>query len=460
MGKLFGTDGIRGVANEELTCDLAFRTGQAAAMVLAGATGHRARILIGKDTRISSDMLESALAAGIVSVGADVGLLGVVPTPAVAHLTVKSGADAGVVISASHNPVEFNGIKIFGNGGFKLSDALEEQIEAILLGDVSVPLKTGGEIGRIVRWDAGVNEYCKDVKYTAECNLTDLNILFDCANGAASHTAEKIFPKLYADCTFIHNKPDGLNINRNCGSTHLNSLRTLVREGGFDAGIAFDGDADRCLAVDETGEIIDGDQIMALCAAELKKRGELPGDAFVATVMSNLALYQFAKENEITVEAAAVGDRNVLEMMQEKGYILGGEQSGHVIFLNHSTTGDGQLTAVQFLSLLQKSGKKASELRAMIPQYPQVIINVKVPNDRKGEIAEDRDVQLALREITEELGDEGRILVRPSGTEPLVRVMVEAKDFDQVNAIAGHVADVIATAARESALEESNAGPV
>lgn len=455
MGKLFGTDGIRGVANVELTCDLAFRVGQAAAMVLAGATGHRARFLIGKDTRISSDMIESALAAGIVSVGADAALIGVVPTPAVAHMTIKTGADAGIVISASHNPMEFNGIKIFSDDGYKLSDALEEQIETILFGSVAIPLKTGAEVGRIARWEVGMKEYCNDIKYTAQNNLNGLKLLIDCANGAAYQTAKEIFPALYADCTFIHDKPDGVNINRGCGSTHLNSLRELMRSGEFDVGIAFDGDADRCIAVDETGEVIDGDQIMALCAADLKERGELDGDAFVATVMSNLGLHRFAEEHGISIATSPVGDRNVLNLMQAEDYILGGEQSGHVIFKKFSTTGDGQLTAVQFLSLLKRRKMRASELRAEVPKFPQAVVNVDVANELKETVTEDRDVKAAIREVSEQLGDAGRILVRPSGTEPIVRVMVEAEDSEQVKAIAEHVADIIASAANAIASGET-----
>lgn len=455
MAKLFGTDGIRGVANVELTSDLAYRVGQAAAMVLAGTTGHRARILIGKDTRISSDMLESALAAGIVSVGADAALIGVVPTPAVAHMTVKTGADAGIVISASHNPMEFNGIKIFSSDGYKLSDALEEQIESILFGSVAIPLKTGAEIGRIARWEVGMKEYCNDIKYTAQNNLNGLKLLIDCANGAAYQTAKEIFPALYADCTFIHDKPDGSNINRGCGSTHLGSLRELMRSGEFDVGIAFDGDADRCIVVDETGEVIDGDQMMALLAADLKERGELEKDAFVATVMSNLGLHRFAQEHELAIATAPVGDRNVLNLMMAEDYVLGGEQSGHIIFLKHSTTGDGQLTAVQFLSLLKRRRARASELRAEVPKFPQALVNVEVQNELKEAVMEDRDVKAALREISEQLGEAGRILVRPSGTEPIVRVMVEAEDAEQVGAMANHVADMIAAVAK--ALDDGEA---
>ena len=448
MAKLFGTDGIRGVANVELDSTLAYRVGQAAAMVLAGATGHRARILVGKDTRVSSDMLESALSAGIVSVGADVVLLGAAPTPAVAHLTRKTGADAGFVISASHNPVEYNGIKIFNSEGYKLSDELEEQIETILFGSVNIPLNTGAEIGRIAHWSAGVKDYCNDIKYTVQGSLGGLRVLIDCANGAAYKTAREIFPALYADCTFIHDQPNGVNINAGCGSTNLASMRELMKSGAFDIGIAFDGDADRCLAVDETGEMIDGDQIMAICANELKEKEALPENTFVATVMSNLGLFRYAEAQGLSVQVSPVGDRNVLNLMQAEGYRLGGEQSGHVIFLDHSTTGDGQLTAVQFLSILKKRRMKASELRAEVTKFPQAIVNVAVPNELKDAVGEDRDVKAALREISEQLGENGRILVRPSGTEPLYRVMVEAEDAEAVTAMADHVADIIAAVAK------------
>lgn len=449
MGKLFGTDGIRGVANRELTPELAFRVGQATALVLTQELKHKAKIYIGKDTRISSDMLECALAAGISSVGAEVGLLGFMPTPAVAYLTVQHRADAGIVISASHNPMEYNGIKVFNAQGFKLSDALEEEIEKKILDDEEMPVVLGAEIGRVYHLEDTVTEYLSYLARTIEGDLSGLRILVDCANGAASHTARQLFTSLHADCDYIYDTPNGVNINHNCGSTKMDQLRDQVVSGGFDVGIAFDGDADRCLVVDEKGSIIDGDRIMAICAGDLKSRGKLPGDAFVATVMSNLGLHAYGKKAGLKIACSTVGDRNVLELMQKEGFVLGGEQSGHVIFLEHSTTGDGQLTAIQFLSILKKSGKTVTELCSDIPQYPQVIINVKVDNSVKAMVAEDREVKLAIREVTEKLKDEGRILVRPSGTEPLLRVMVEGKDFDEVNVIAGHVADIIASAAKD-----------
>lgn len=448
MGRFFGTDGIRGVANAELDCNLAFRTGQAAALVLSRVCKHKARIYIGKDTRISSDMLECALAAGISSVGADVGLLGYMPTPAVAYLTVKHGADAGVVISASHNPMEYNGIKIFNAEGFKLSDELEEEIEAIIASDEAPVLCTGAEIGRVTHMESYAHEYVDYLAGTIPGDLTGLRMVVDCANGAASATAPELFQKLGANATVLFCEPNGTNINADCGSTKLDALREQVVAGHFDVGVAFDGDADRCLIVDEKGAVVDGDRIMAICADTLKRAGELPHDTFVATVLSNLGLHAYAKAHGMQVAASAVGDRNVLELMQKEGFVLGGEQSGHVIFLKHSTTGDGELTAVQFLHILKQSGKKVSELVGEIEQYPQVMINVFVKNEWKEKVLADREVQMALREVTEQLGNEGRILVRPSGTEPLIRVMVEGRISEQVNAIAGHVADVIETAAR------------
>lgn len=450
MGKFFGTDGIRGVANQELTPELAFRVGRATALVLTRELSHKAKIYIGKDTRISSDMLECALAAGISSVGAQVGLLGFLPTPAVAYLTRLHGADAGIVVSASHNPMEFNGIKIFNADGFKLSDELELEIEKYLVEDMEIPQVMGKDIGRVEHIeDEAINEYIKYLAGTVDEDLSGMRILVDCANGAAYATAHKLFEMLNADCDFIFDEPNGVNINDNCGSTKMDALREGVVSGKYDAGIAFDGDADRCLVVDESGVVVDGDCIMAVCAKDLMSRGKLANDTFVATVMSNLGLHAYSRLSGMNVACSNVGDRNVLELMLREGYVLGGEQSGHVIFLEHSTTGDGELTAVQFLSIVKKSGAAVSDLCKEIPQYPQVIINVNVPNTVKHQVMEDREVKLAMREVTAKLKDEGRILVRPSGTEPLIRVMVEGKDFGEINHIARHVTDVIATAAKD-----------
>jgi len=449
MGKFFGTDGIRGVANQELTPELAFRVGQAAAIVLTKELNRKAKIYIGKDTRVSSDMLECALAAGISSVGAQVGLLGFLPTPAVAYLTRTHGADAGIVVSASHNPMEFNGIKIFNSKGFKLSDELELEIENYLTNDIKIPASIGADVGRVEHMENAVSEYLDYLANTVEGDLSGMRILIDCANGAASYTARTLFKKLNADCEFIFDVPNGVNINAGCGSTKLDALREKVVAGGYIAGVAFDGDADRCLIVDEAGNIVDGDSIMAICADDLKEQGRLKENAFVATVMSNLGLHAYCKERGLTLACSAVGDRNVLELMLKEGYILGGEQSGHVIFNEFSTTGDGQLTAIQFLALVKKKNMKISELCSEIQQYPQVIINVKVDNAVKDKVVNDREVKLAIREVTAKLKEDGRILVRPSGTEPLIRVMVEGKDFDEINLIAGHVTDIIASAAKD-----------
>ncbi|MEG2119026.1 MAG: phosphoglucosamine mutase, partial [Pseudoflavonifractor sp.] len=391
----------------------------------------RPTVTIGKDTRISSDLLEGALIAGLCSAGADVLHLGVIPTPAVAYLTAHSHADAGVVISASHNPYEHNGIKLFNGNGFKLSDAMEAEIEEIILSEEPVQLKTHGDIGRVTYADQRESqEYIDHLFSTVEGNLAGLRILVDCANGAASATAARLFdrfPKLHTDV--INADPDGVNINAGCGSTHIGSLCTMVKAGGYDLGLAFDGDADRCLACDELGNEIDGDQVMAACGKDLKSRGALPGNTIVATVMSNLGLHVFARENGISLLCTDVGDRNVLEKMEACGYILGGEQSGHTIFRRFATTGDGQLTGLQLLQLMHSTGKKASELTAVCQRYPQILVNIPVADEaKKLEIMASHALSSAVAEQEALLNGDGRILVRPSGTEALVRVMVEAKE--------------------------------
>ena len=446
MGKLFGTDGIRGVVNAGLDAELAYKVGLAAAQVLGDETGKKPLVAIGKDTRISSDLLEGALVAGLCSAGADVLHLGVVPTPAVAWITVDRGADAGIVISASHNPFEHNGIKIFNGRGFKLSDELENRIEDIILNDVAVPLKTGGDIGRVIYADQQESQdYIDHLVSTISSDLAGLHILVDCANGAASATAARLFdrfPDLHTDV--IHADPDGVNINNGCGSTHLEQLKAMVKAGGYDLGIAFDGDADRCLMVDETGEEIDGDQVIAACGLDLKEKGELSGGAIVATVMSNLGLHRFCQEQDMALFCTSVGDRNVLEKMEESGYVIGGEQSGHTIFRRYATTGDGQLTALQFLDLLCRSGKKASQLVAGCRRYPQVLVNIPVADKAKKEaIMADADLQAAISQQEKALAGNGRILVRPSGTEALIRVMVEAQTGDEARAVAEFLANVI-----------------
>ena len=450
MGKLFGTDGIRGVVNDGLDAILAYKVGLAAAVVLADgkAEGERPLVTIGKDTRISGDLLKGALIAGLCTAGADVLDLGTLPTPGVAWVTVDEKADAGIVISASHNPFEHNGIKIFNGQGFKLSDALEEKIEEMVLSDgENIPIKTGEHIGKVSYVaDKASEDYIDHLESSIHEDLHGLRILVDCANGAAYATAGRLFdrfPKLMTD--IINADPDGVNINDKCGSTHMDALAAMVTAGGYDLGIAFDGDADRCLAVDEKGREIDGDQVMALCGLSLKEQGRLFGNTVVATVMSNIGLHKFVKENGISLECTSVGDRNVLERMLEKGYVIGGEQSGHMIFLEYATTGDGQLTALQILALLQRSGKKASELFGSCARYPQVLINIPVAdNDRKKAVMASQALADAVAAEEEKLAGEGRVLVRPSGTEALMRVMVEARDQDTAQAAAQRLADQIA----------------
>ena len=426
MGKLFGTDGIRGVANETLDCRLAYRVGQAAAISLTKKPGVKPSVVIGKDTRISSDMLEGALIAGLTASGCNVVCLGVIPTPGVAYLTVKLHADAGVVISASHNPFEHNGIKMFSGEGFKLSDALEEEIESLILREGELPVKTGAALGQVMDGAFTAEQYLDHLASTVG-QLPRMRVLIDCANGAASATARKLFSRFALNVDYINDTPNGVNINNHCGSTHIEMLAEKVREGGYALGLAFDGDADRCLAVDENGGLIDGDQIMAICADTLTKQGKLTGSGFVATVMSNIGLHKYCAEHGLRLLCAAVGDRNVLEMMQREGMALGGEQSGHIIFLEHMTTGDGQLAALQLLSILAQSGRRASELASAVTRYPQVLLNVRVGgNDEKKAIMESPLLGEAIRKAEAGLGGNGRVLVRASGTEPLIRVMVEA----------------------------------
>lgn len=426
MGKLFGTDGIRGVANETLDCRLAYRVGQAAAISLTKKPGVKPSVVIGKDTRISSDMLEGALIAGLTASGCNVVRLDVIPTPGVAYLTVKLHADAGVVISASHNPFEHNGIKMFSGEGFKLSDALEEEIESLILREGELPVKTGAALGQVMDGAFTAEQYLDHLASTVG-QLPRMRVLIDCANGAASATARKLFSRFALNVDYINDTPNGVNINNHCGSTHIEMLAEKVREGGYALGLAFDGDADRCLAVDENGGLIDGDQIMAICADTLTKQGKLTGSGFVATVMSNIGLHKYCAEHGLRLLCAAVGDRNVLEMMQREGMALGGEQSGHIIFLEHMTTGDGQLAALQLLSILAQSGRRASELASAVTRYPQVLLNVRVGgNDEKKAIMESPLLGEAIRKAEAGLGGNGRVLVRASGTEPLIRVMVEA----------------------------------
>ena len=446
MGKLFGTDGIRGVVGENLTADMAFRVGQAIGIVLMEEKGSRPTVVIGKDTRISSDMLESALMAGLCSVGSDVKPVGTIPTPAVAYLARQEQADAGIVISASHNPYEHNGIKVFSGQGYKLSDEVEGRIEDKILSDEPMKLRTRNEIGRRHHGMRQLKQdYIDFVASTIESDLTGLKILVDCANGAASATAPELFGRFKAHTDFIHRAPDGININARCGSTHLEVSSAAVTAGGYDIGVAFDGDADRCLLVDEKGDMIDGDKVMAVCALDMKRRGCLNGNTIVATVMSNLGLHEFCRNNGLDLICTAVGDRNVLEEMLRHDYRIGGEQSGHTIFTGLETTGDGEVTALQFLQVLAGSGKKASELVSVCATYPQVLINVEVPHSGgiKEKIMACDELKEAVAKEEAALAGQGRVLVRASGTEALIRVMVEAKTAEGAQDVAQRLTDFI-----------------
>lgn len=444
MGRLFGTDGARGVAITELTCETAMNIGRAAALVLTAETQHKPKIIIGKDTRISSDILEAALAAGICSVGADAVILGVVPTPAVAHLVSKYEADAGVMISASHNSMEFNGIKLFSGDGFKLSDEIENEIEALILDNPErITLASHGEVGRIVYSDKAQWDYIRHVMKSIKGDLHGLRVALDCANGSAATTAERLFTGLGAAVVMTAAEPDGVNINDRCGSTNLENLCKCVKENKCHLGLAFDGDADRCLAVDENGTPIDGDKMIAIFAKDMKDSGILKQDSVVVTVMTNMGFLKFAEDEGINVVSAKVGDRYVLEQMRENGYNIGGEQSGHIIFLDYSSTGDGQLSGVKLMEVMAKTGKKLSELAAVMERYPQVLVNVKVtPAGRIG-WKHDAGIAAVIENSNALLGGEGRILVRESGTEPLVRVMLEGKDFALINKIAMDIAGLI-----------------
>jgi len=444
MGRLFGTDGARGIAITELTCEMAMQIGRAAALVLTKTMNHKPVILIGKDTRISSDVLESALCAGICSVGADAKILGVVPTPAVAYLVKEQKADAGVMISASHNSVEYNGIKLFSSTGYKLSDDTEEEIERLILDNPEeITLKSHTEIGRIERCENLAENYINHIRKSVKGDFQGMKVIIDCANGSSSATAKQIFGGIGVDCIYMNCNPDGTNINKNCGSTHIEELQKAVRETGADIGLAFDGDADRCLAVDENGELVDGDKLIAICSKAYKEQGRLKNNSAVVTVMTNIGFSGFAKENDINIVTASVGDRYVLEKMLEGGYNIGGEQSGHIIFLDEATTGDGQLSGVKMLEILQNSGVKMSELAGVMTSYPQVMVNVKVTPEVKANWKSYDDVKTLIEKHEKTLGDDGRILVRESGTEPLVRVMLEGKNTDIISDMANEIADKI-----------------
>ncbi len=449
MRKYFGTDGIRRIANTELTPELVYKVAKAGACVLSKHSDHTPVILIGRDTRISGTLIESAMVSGFLSYGANVKLLGVIPTPAVAYLTRKLNADASVVISASHNTYEFNGIKYFSNKGMKIPDKLEEEIEEVMESGKLDELKAVGD-------KVGIAEYCLDLidEYVyffrknfdddiAKYNRDDFVVALDTANGATSFVAEKIFKVLGIKYKIINNNPDGININNKCGSTHLDGLKKYVVDNGLSLGVAYDGDGDRCLAVDEKGNEIDGDKLLAIISQNLRKRGKLNKDTIVATVMSNLGLKKYARDNGLELLQTKVGDRYVLEEMLKDGFNLGGEQSGHVILLDYNPTGDGILTSLMLIKSILEEGKKASELSSIVKLYPQVLINAKVNADKKYDYDKDKEIKESIDRLEKEFAGNGRVLIRASGTEPLVRVMIEGEDQEYITKKAQEIADLI-----------------
>ena len=444
MARLFGTDGVRGEANVTLLPEMAYRLGRAATIYFGKESEEQPLIIIGRDTRISGEMFESALTAGICSAGGRAMLAGIIPTPAIADLARKHKAKAGIVISASHNPFHDNGIKFFGGDGYKLPDSVEDELEAIvhqLETDDNYPRPTAEHIGHIEYRTDLLNQYMEFVISTCKERFEGVKVVLDCANGAAYEAMPKILRHLGATVKVIHALPNGTNINDGCGSTHLESLQKAVLENGADFGIAHDGDADRCLCVDEKGQIIDGDHILVMCAMDMMKDGKLPYNTVVTTVMANIGFHQAIKKAGGRAEITKVGDRYVLENMLKNGYKIGGEQSGHIIFTDFSTTGDGLITALQVLSSLKHSGRKASDLTALMTTYPQLLVNVKVATKEGWETNE--AIKKAIAAGDEELGDNGRILVRPSGTEPLIRVMAEGPDQEQLDRICHAIADVV-----------------
>jgi phosphoglucosamine mutase len=444
MGKLFGTDGVGGVANSELTPELAYNLGKAGAYVLTKKE-QKPVVLIARDTRISGDMLENSITAGILAMGGNVIKAGILPTPAVAYLVRHFKADAGVVISASHNPFEYNGIKFFNGEGFKLDDNIEDEIEDIILKNIDVNSHiTGDKLGRCL--DTGedaMSIYANYLKSTVDIDLKGLKLVIDCANGAAYKVAEKVFSELGAKVIAIHNDPNGININEICGSTHPEKLQEMVVSNGADVGLAFDGDADRLIAVDELGRIVDGDKVMYICAKMMKANGQLPGDLVTATVMSNLGLHNALEKIGCKLELTQVGDRYVLESMLKTGCAIGGEQSGHIIFLNCSNTGDGILSALQLIKAVRDSGSNLSLLADEVTIYPQVLKNAKVKNENKTKYMSDPDIVDEIRKLEEAMAGEGRVLIRPSGTEPMVRVMIEGKDIEQITKLAENLASLL-----------------
>lgn len=437
MGRLFGTDGARGIAGGELTADLAMKIGASAAYVLGESK--KIKVIVGMDTRYSGDMLACAVNAGLLSMGADVIFVGVVPTPAVSFLVTHLKADMGVMISASHNPAKYNGIKLFNNKGYKLADEIEEKIEYYIL-DEKLPECTN--IGRYERDENLKNKYINFL-YTLANDYNGLKVVVDCANGSASATAPILFEKLNINAKIIFDNPDGVNINDNCGSTHLDALISKVKEVQADLGIAYDGDADRCLLVTNDGDVIDGDYVLAICGKYLKEKGRLNNNAIVGTVMSNLGLRKFCESENINFVATKVGDRYVLEEMLDKDYMIGGEQSGHVIFKEYANTGDGELTSLMVLNILSERKCKLSELSSVMDKYPQVLVNVNVTKEGKTSFGEDAEINVLIKKYEEELNGDGRILIRASGTENLIRVMIEGKNTEEISRMATDIADLI-----------------
>ncbi len=444
MSRMFGTDGVRGIANEELTPLLAMQLGQAGAYVLTKEKEHKPTLMVGCDTRISGDMLANALMAGACSVGANCIYVGVIPTPAVAYLTQKYRVDAGVVISASHNPVEFNGIKFFDGNGYKLPDELEDEIERLIHENMpGIKFPIGPGVGKVKYRTDAREEYINHSIRAVPVNLDGMKIVVDCAEGASYYTSVEALKELGGNVVAIHNNPDGTNINSNCGSTHMEELQARVVYEKAMVGLAFDGDADRLLAVDENGKVVDGDQIMAIVGNYMKSRGKLKKDTIVATIMSNLGFFLMGEKNGLTIEQTKVGDRYVLERMKEIGASLGGEQSGHIIFLDENTTGDGLLSALHLLQVMVETGKRLSELAGVMEVLPQALVNAKVANHKKEKYLEYPEVADAIRELEKKFAGEGRVLIRPSGTEPLVRVMIEGKDQQVIQREAEKLANLI-----------------
>jgi len=439
MARLFGTDGVRGIANKELTCDLAMKIGNALARLIAYGKKD-IKVVIGNDGRESADMLVSGLASGLCAGGVEVINLGIIPTPGCGYLVSYYGADAGIMITASHNPYNYNGIKIFDNKGRKLSDELEDKIEELVKDEHKYFAE---KLGRIIVNDRAIDDYVDYLVRCCEVDLSGLNIAVDCANGASSVVAERLFARLNVKCNIINNKPNGVNINEGCGSLHIDVLADYVKEHNLDGGVAFDGDADRAIFVDDLGNVLDGDYVLAMLGLDLAKTSELTGNTIVGTVMSNLGLIKFCNDNNINFVATKVGDRYVLEEMQKNNYCLGGEQSGHIIIRKFADTGDGELTAILVFGCLVKNKTKFSEFAKIMNKYPQVLENVVVDNEKKNSFADNLELKNCICEYEQKLGDTGRILVRPSGTEPLIRVMIEGEDIELIRKLALELAEKV-----------------